>query len=777
MLRNLALIAIKTARVLHSCKNHLTSTSTRIALIRFLRRNRITEINVLFGTAATKTMPPKKTNSKDSAKKTSKHATAVSPSDFPKPIRDYWEKLDWGDLSDLFGDRTLQRGRSYASSRYVKSLWVTEDGRHLLAVVLGTYEYNTLVSLKQNDRKKQLGLSSTCSCPVGFNCKHGVAAIVRFLDFFAAKQAIPLCRECENEETWEIVTENGKSNTVKIDFDEHTDEDDWNEDEDEDTSISSPKIDHAVSTKSTKKDDLEISLEVSLKNKLDGKTKEELVAVILQFFHEYDAVREYFVQEAFVESVAKSGNLAKLVEKAIKLIDKEFAGVSHYDYDPYRHYDDGPTVDLDSVVEVVKQFGKFDDALAAVDRVARHLIEKGGQYLEETEAEDVNEIDGVFQVMAETLIASQTPPISIILWAYEISGVGGYDIGSYEIETTILKRDWPVKVWSDVADTMLVQRREKSPENKDDWPLQTIVETLDKAHRQEEATKLLRSEAANYHELGFFVDRLIKLDDLEEAEKISWEQRPIELANEKPGFYHGHCWSNRLKRIAEKKKDWATKASIEAMEFFEHPWTETIQAILLTSEKMKIEPIVRCSIEKFLQTGKFPNAVQKSLDGVKLTVKDRKDWPIPYFAFQVDKEKATSPRLDVLCEWAIAEKRPNDVVRWFDELAKEQPPSRGFHREISREKVADAICETHPERAFRLYRDLAEHEMEVTRNYYTAIHLLRKARQTLETSGRRSDWKALIAEIRATHRRKTSLMKLLTELEAGSIVNQKRNGK
>ena len=186
------------------------------------------------------------------------------------------------------------------------------------------------------------------------------------------------------------------------------------------------------------------------------------------------------------------------------------------------------------------------------------------------------------------------------------------------------------------------------------------------------------------------VDRLIEFGFLDEAEKIARKQRQIELEKEKRPGYCRDSWPDRLKKIAEKKQDWATKASIEAMEFFEHPWTQTIQALLQTAKKMKVEPMVRRSLEIFLQTGKFPAVVQKSIEGAKLTTKDRQNWPIPFFAFWVD-EKKQKPRFDVLCDWAVVEKRPNDIVRWFDELSKQKTGVL----EISREKVADAIVDSH----------------------------------------------------------------------------------
>jgi len=66
--------------------------------------------------------------------------------------------------------------------------------------------------------------------------------------------------------------------------------------------------------------------------------------------------------------------------------------------------------------------------------------------------------------------------------------------------------------------------------------------------------------------------------------------------------------------------------------------------------------------------------------------------------------------------------------------------------------------------------------MEATRDYPSAIRVLRKVRKVLETAGRVADWQDVLAEIRTIHRRKPSLMKHIDELEAGSIVNQKRRG-
>jgi uncharacterized Zn finger protein len=687
-------------------------------------------------------------------------------------VREYWEQLDWGSLSESFGDRTLQRGRDYAKYRHVRSLWVTEDGKSLLATVTGTHEYKTLVVLKDGHGKNQFVPFTNCSCPFGTNCKHGVATIIHFLDYLAQNKPIPLCQKLEDDNTiWNVVDENGKTKTIIIepDYEYDDEDDDWDnehDDWDEDDEKYDNDLQEALRTtrsslpKPGSKNDIQTA---SLEEKLDRKSPKELVDLILHLFNEYDDVREHFEQEAFAESVAKTGSIAQLVEKAIKLIDKEISdGLA-----TVRRYGNEPSIDFNSVTEIVKQFKKFDDALAAADRVAKHLLKKGGHYLEESGAEDSSDFGLVFDDMVEALLASKTSPISIILWAYDISHIDEYDLAGLAIRT-ILKRDWTVKIWSDVADTLLARMSESL-----DYSLRIIVETLDKASRQEEATDLLRAKAGDSREHAMLVERLINFGHLDEAEKICWEQRNIELKEgAHSGFYHDNSWSGRLKKIAEKKENYPMRASIEAAAFFEEPRHEMLLALLQTAKKIKIEQTVGCAIEAFLQTGVFPAAVQKELEGIKPTAKEQQDWQIPFYAFSVEK-KEQRPRFDVLCEWAIAEQRPNDVVRWFDELAKQGVKGRT----VSREKVADAISNAHPDRALRLYREMAEHEMEVSRDYPAAVRLLRKIRKTLEGWGRSADWQPLMAEVRATHRRKSSLMKQLDELEAGSIVNQKRHGK
>jgi len=267
-------------------------------------------------------------------------------------------------------------------------------------------------------------------------------------------------------------------------------------------------------------------------------------------------------------------------------------------------------------------------------------------------------------------------------------------------------------------------------------------------------------------------DRLIAFGLLDEAEKIALERRQTEatIQKERQRHHHDH-WPDRLKKIAVLREDWPTLASIQAAEFFTQPWSNKLKLFLLTVKKIEgIEPVVRKSVQEFLQSGEYPVAIIKSLNNEKPTPSERKRWPIPFFSFH-SEAKSPEPLFDVLCEWAIDESRPDDVVKWFDEYQKAKTFQQ---RGVNQEKVADAIVESYPDRAFRIYRDLAEHEIEVNRQYATAVKILRKARNTLEQAGHGNDWPRVMEEICITHRRKTNLMKELDNLETPSIVQQQR---
>lgn len=70
----------------------------------------------------------------------------------------------------------FQRGEEYQSWGMVRQGWIIDNG--IKAKVAGNYKPYYLVQITLSDTMK---LRGSCTCPVGFGCKHSVAACLQYL--------------------------------------------------------------------------------------------------------------------------------------------------------------------------------------------------------------------------------------------------------------------------------------------------------------------------------------------------------------------------------------------------------------------------------------------------------------------------------------------------------------------------------------------------------------------------------------------------------------------
>jgi uncharacterized Zn finger protein len=133
------------------------------------------------------------------------------------------------------------------------------------------------------------------------------------------------------------------------------------------------------------------------------------------------------------------------------------------------------------------------------------------------------------------------------------------------------------------------------------------------------------------------------------------------------------------------------------------------------------------------------------------------------------QEPAPRPHHHVLLELAMTEKRPDDVLKWYDLIAADR---RGYFWGNYAERVADAVAEKHPDRALDIYR--REAEADIARvspsAYEEALGPLRKMRALLRRLGRGAEWEAHLKKLRTDHARKRRLIETLDRLEGRPIV-------
>jgi len=93
--------------------------------------------------------------------------------------------LTWQDLESWVGLKTLSRGKAYQKSSAVQDLAVAGKSR-LIAWVQGTKRYATEVEIIGGEP------NSGCTCPVGIECKHGVAVLLEYIEALKQNKEVPL---------------------------------------------------------------------------------------------------------------------------------------------------------------------------------------------------------------------------------------------------------------------------------------------------------------------------------------------------------------------------------------------------------------------------------------------------------------------------------------------------------------------------------------------------------------------------------------------------------
>ena len=134
--------------------------------------------------------------------------------------------------------------------------------------------------------------------------------------------------------------------------------------------------------------------------------------------------------------------------------------------------------------------------------------------------------------------------------------------------------------------------------------------------------------------------------------------------------------------------------------------------------------------------------------------------------------RALDPTLatDTLIDIAIAEKRPDEVLRWYD---RRKPRSRGWDSGwFAEDRVAEALVKTYPERALAIWKRLAEAQIALTnpKAYEQAAGYLRKVHRVLKQLGKEQDWSRYLAALRRANERKRRLVQILDTLAGRRII-------
>ena len=700
----------------------------------------------------------------------SKQQRAVKGKAHKVSRNDGWTALSWDDLAEWAGSRSVDRGRKYQKQGRVHDLAISEDG-WLLATVTGGSRYAVTVWYEPS-AKKAGAIYSRCTCPVGSSgCKHAVAVVAECLERLSANEDTPVADQ--DDERWELLADESG---------EDDDDDDEADDLDTDTGDDEDQQEYYVHRhrhpEASGRKTLKASNE-KIRKHIEAKSRDELVELVWALTERFPELREEFSDRIALGE----GDVDRLVTEArkeVRRVSSEAGWVNSWT-------GEGQTPDYSRVkhrLERLLELGHPD----AVVRLGKELMTLGNEQIGQSndEGETAEAVGECMPVIFRAVVASSLPSARKLLFAIDAHLRDDYGIVNDEADV-ILKTPGAKTAWSEVAD--ILAQRAKSPvkdndpyygkyqhEHIADW----LIRALENAGRADEILAVCEQEARGSGSYERLVQRLIEKKQYEEAER--WATEGIDKTSAKlPGI------ASNLERLlgdmAILRRQWPIAAAHAALDFFAHPSRDRFQNLIKAAAKAGCEDSIRVIALNFLETGASP---LPSPGKVSAKSVENAQWPLPMPAYLLPLlgnesrfRPTAGPHFDVLIDMAIADRRQDDVLRWYDAMSAGQKHRGGMSCYGSGgygDQVAAAVTESHPERSLAIYRQrVDDHLPHASASAYEAVAgYLRKMRPILQALHREAEWNGLLADIRLRYKNRPKFMEILDKLDPRPIVEQKR---
>ena len=643
--------------------------------------------------------------------------------------KDPYADLTWEDLEDWAGTTIVSRGRTYQRNNSVSDLGFTPEGA-LIAYVLGSARYVTQVAIQEGD------LTSECTCPYWTNCKHAVAVVLEYLMCLKNDVAVPeilqtdprldMLRETETtgEEYWD--PELGM----------------WTDTEEE------PKAEQQQNTG-------------PLLAYFKKQTRAQLIELLDELTRAFPDVREFLEDRRKVRS-GNADTLLKAIRQEIADI-REGPDWDEYEYEYEQEYQPVSFNRLKTYLQALLLAGPAEELL----QVGKELINAVNFAIDnyEIEGDIIDEVPACMEIVIQALPASSLSSSEKLIWAVDLELADEYEF-CYDVLKNIWNNADNKSDWHALADEL--QKRLNAIRSDNDlrrrvtgWLIAALVQT----GREDEIIPLREREAEITGDYIQLIDLLIDEKHYEDAEH--WCQKAIANTNPNhPGTISDI--EDRLRAIQEKTGDYLSAAAFYADDFFSNPSLHTFQELCKSAQKAKVGPAVEAWARYFLETGHLPRTKGRKRKG-----EPSDKWPLPKTEFEKDIHPSEVPMIHLLIELAIAEKKPTEVLKWYDI----KPSTIGYswgYMYTSSLNVAQAIKEKYPDRAIAIWKELAESEIsrvEVS-GYQKAGTYLREVRDTLKRLNREKEWEAYLSELRNENKRRPRCLEVLDGLAGKRIIDR-----
>lgn len=641
---------------------------------------------------------------------------------------DQFKELKWSDLQDWAGEKATAKGIKYQEEERVKDIKRTSEDS-LVARVEGTIEYFTEVSMENGK------LSSICTCPVEHDCKHGVAAVLEYLE------------RIEQGEEVSVIAE-------------------------EDPLIAKARRGYTGYETSGTFDADESSSPI-LREYLKQLEKSELIEILVAFAQK-DAKLGRYLRDR--QNLA-SENIEGIIGGIYSELEELWRETKGYDYWSYEGENELDFSDLQIRLESLLDSGHPEELLD----IGKELMEKyeGIEEYDE-EGEIGTEISGCMDVVFKALSQSSLPAHKKMLYALDIELKDNYSILN---DHTFWKEDYTKEEWKLYVEALKVRMQEAERtentlyDSSWDWDyvVDRLIDALGKAGLSEEIIPTCELEA---EKSGNYV-RLIKLllDSGQKEKAEEWIYRGIKETGE---YESGtaHQLRQIFLGIKEKEGNWLSVTAIETEEFFRYPhlasYIRMQEAAAKTGKWQEIrETALQYLIEGKLPEGKLPASKARSTEETSILPEILPKTGLPDIG---SKKQIKPPVLDLLIKIAIQEKDPDEVVHWYEELQKNKGEGEKYRNSVSEKEIANILKDKYPEIAIEIWKKLADKLISETKvdSYQAASVHIRKVKETLKAIEKGTEWEAYLREIRESNKRKRKLIEILDMMGEDRIIREEQ---
>lgn len=646
---------------------------------------------------------------------------------------DPFKELKWSDLQDWAGGKATAKGIKYQEEERVKEIKRTPEGS-LVARVEGTTDYFTEISLKDGK------LSSVCTCPVGHDCKHGVAAVLEYLELAEQGEEVPLASE-------------------------------------EDPFVARARKGYTESE--THAHGMEDSAARALREYLQCLTKTELIDILVVFAEKDTMLGKYLSER----QTLAAENVEEIVGEVYSEIDElleETGDIGHPDYE----IDIPDFLDIQVGLESLLDAGHPDELLD-IGKELMDRYEKIADYDEEGEIG--TKISFCMDVVFEALARSSLPANEKMLYMLEIELRDNYNILN---EHSFWEKDFPPEKWKlfteSVKNKLEEAERTENPLYSSlwqrDYAVDRLIDALRKAGLFEEIIPICESEAEKTGNYVRLVRVLLDTGQKEKAEE--WIYRGIKETREHEPENAHQFWQILLE-IREEEGNWLFAAALETEEFFRSPDMASYVSVKETAKKAGKWDEVREAILGYLENGELPVSRVKTSRAKARKVENKVISILPGVLPETGLleiellKKIKPPVLDLLIKIAIQEENPQEVVHWYQELKSSGEEAEVYWHSISESEIANSVKEKYPEIALEIWKGLVEKLISETKvgSYEEASAYLRKIKETLEASGKREEWEIYLSEVKEANKRKKKLLEIMDTLGEDRILKERKESR